>query len=414
MGNLFLVYNQMEYTYEDVLADLNQIDHKNDYVFVEKNDPYLLFLKIIHSLVYDYPIEIVDGDFSETEFQQLGIDLTELTTSDRIKDRFELLDITEVFDRIEEKKNWRLTLYTSGTTGKPKKVSHTYQHFTRNVRKKLKFKEDRWAFAYNPTHMAGLQVFFQALLNQNPIIYMFGESFEKLPKLFKKHHITSISATPTFYRNVLPYLKGNIYPFVKQLTFGGEKYDSSLEILLRSIFPNAKMQNVYASTETGSLFSTSGDIFEVKDELKNLVQITEQKELLIHRSLLGESQLLKVQNDWYFTGDLVEVIDETKFKFISRHSDLINMGGYKVNPLEVEAVLSKVPGVKDLVVKGRKNSVTGEILVADVVKNTELDGKELKKTIKQFAEEHLQEWKIPRIIKFVDELSITRTGKKLR
>jgi len=160
------------------------------------------------------------------------------------------------------------------------------------------------------------------------------------------------------------------------------------------------------------LFAAKSDVFEIRPEYKQLVKITAQRELCIHRSLLGKSHSL--ENEWFQTGDFVETIDETHFKFQSRQSDMINVGGYKVNPIEVENLLMQVPGIIDVVVKSKKNSVTGEVLVADVIKCEELDEKELKKEIKQFATTHLQAWKVPRIIKFVDELLITRTGKKVR
>ena len=174
------------------------------------------------------------------------------------------------------------------------------------------------------------------------------------------------------------------------------------------------MTNVYASTEAGSLFAAKGDEFEIKAEYQQLIKISAENELCIHSSLLGASLHVKQKNEWFHTGDLVEMVDQNHFKFLSRQSEMINVGGYKVNPFEVEDLLIQVPGVNAILVKSKKNSVTGEILVADVVKDSKIDGKELKIAIKKFAVAHLQEWKVPRIIKFVDELPSTRTGKKVR
>lgn len=67
-----------------------------------------------------------------------------------------------------------MTLFTSGTTGLPKSVSHSFASITRQVKKSERHINDIWGFAFNPTHMAGLQVFFQALLNKNSIIRLFG------------------------------------------------------------------------------------------------------------------------------------------------------------------------------------------------------------------------------------------------
>lgn len=412
MERAFLVYKGTVYTYEKLLADLNNKRTESPYLYVEDNHPYKVFLTIIHSLLFDYPIEVLDGDFSEEEIKKLGINRKVLMTSEKINEHMLFMNMDEVMKRIYEVDKWKLTLYTSGTTGRPKKMSHSFHTLTRNVRVHSKYEIDVWAFAYNPTHMAGLQVFFQAFLNQNTLIHIFDESMKRVSELITDYTITHISATATFYRNVIPYLQGKEYSKVKRVTFGGEKFDLLLEDKMKSVFPNAKMINIYASTEAGSLFAAESDTFEIKPEYRQMVMITPEQELCIHRSLLGNS--ISLNSDWFHTGDLVEMIDETHFKFLSRQSEMINVGGYKVNPSEVENILMQVPGVIDILVKSKKNSVTGELLIADVIKNEQMDEKELKKEIKKFASIHLQEWKIPRIIKFVDKLPSTRTGKKVR
>ncbi|MGN4126582.1 ANL family adenylate-forming protein [Lysinibacillus sphaericus] len=414
MENIFLIHNETAYTYQKLLLDLSNKEYETPYLYVKDNHPYEVFLAIVHSLLFDYPIEVLDGDFSEKEISELGINVNALTLTTKMKERLNFQKLDEVLQRMKDIENWQLTLYTSGTTGRPKKISHSFHTLTRNVKMHRNFDNDIWAFAYNPTHMAGLQVFLQAFLNQNTLIYIFGESMKKIPALIEEFQITHISSTATFYRNVLPYLQGNTYAMVKRVTFGGEKLDLLLEDKLKAVFPNAKMLNIYASTEAGSLFTAQSDTFEIREEHRQWVKITTHQELCIHRSLLGHTASLLIDDEWFHTGDLVEMVDDTHFKFQSRQSDMINVGGYKVNPLEVENILMQVPGVIDILVKSKKNSVTGELLVMDVIKSQEIDEKELKKEIKQFASIHLQEWKVPRIIKFVDELPSTRTGKKVR
>ncbi len=411
---IFLVHGEHEYTYQKFISDLNNEKSYTPLLYVKGNDPYKIFLSIIHSLIYDYSIEILDGDFSESELKEIGINKESLSASKKVDKYVKIFDFKNIINLIEANKSWELLLYTSGTTGRPKKVSHDLKTLTRNVKAHTKFTEDIWAFAYNPTHMAGLQVFFQALMNKNTIVYTFDGQQRYLPNLIEKYNITNISATSTFYRNVLPYLKGSRYESIKRVTFGGEKYDPNMENIIKSIFPNAKIRNIYASTEAGSLFVAEGDIFEIPESIRSYVKINKSNELLIQQSLLGTSSSLLLEEGWYNTGDLVEQLDNNCFRFISRKSDMINVGGYKVNPLEVENILIKVPGIIDLLIKSKENRVTGQILVVDVVKDENFDDMELKKSIKKFASEHLQEWKIPRIIKFVEHIPRTRTGKKVR
>lgn len=171
-----------------------------------------------------------------------------------------------------------------------------------------------------------------------------------------------------------------------------------------------KLHNIYASTETGSVLNAVGDAFVIPAQYQEQIKISEQNELMIHRSLLGEFPL---EGEWYNTHDLVEVHDE-KIYFLSRKSDLLNIGGYKVNPLEVEVALQAIEGIQDCLVYGQKNSVLGTLLVADVVPMIGHTEKEIKKAVRHGLKEKLQEFKIPRILQLVDNIERTRSGKKVR
>jgi len=262
-----------------------------------------------------------------------------------------------------------------------------------------------WGFAYNPTHMAGIQVFFQALLNGNAIVRLFGLTPNEIHGEIKENDVTHISATPTFYRLLLPC--ENTFQSIARITSGGEKFNEKTIRQLTEIFPNAKITNVYASTEAGTLFASDNDIFSIKPEFEHLIRV-ENDELLIHNSLMGSSDI-NIKK-WYNTGDLIEIITEKplKFRFISRKSDMINVGGYKVNPLEVEEIIFSLSGIKNVRVYSKSNSVLGNIICCEVVcDNNQIN----ESSIRTFLQSKIQEFKIPRIIRFVEELSTTRTGK---
>ena len=255
--------------------------------------------------------------------------------------------------------------------------------------------------------MAGLQVFFQTLLNQNPMIRLFGLDKVSIIREIKLNGITNISATPTFYRLLLP--PEDICPSVLRITSGGEKFDGHALSLLQGMFPNARITNVYASTEAGTLFAAKGNEFILKEAMKHLVKV-ENNELFLHKSLMGESSNLKIESDWYATGDLIAVtnLDPFTFCFVSRKNEMINVGGYKVNPIEVEETVRLCAGVLDVSVYAKKNSILGNIVCCEIVRESE-DVTEL--SIREFLRNKLQEFKIPRFMKFVDKLQTTRTGK---
>lgn len=398
-------------TYRDLFRDLENMTEIPR--LLRSSNPYEIFLSVVRSLIAGTRLELIDHDMSTTELQNLGIDAKNL--DERIPAQpIRLPDFGELVRLINfGKENWSLGLFTSGTTGRPKRVLHSFENLTRSVRFGPKYFNNVWGFCYNPSHMAGIQVFFQALLNGNTIVYLFDEEKRNVPELIKKYEITNLSATPTFYRTILPWIKEPL-PQVTRVTLGGEKYDPVLEKSLRVAFPNAKITNIYASTEAGTLLVSSGEEFAIPPEMNSYLKIAEDGELLIHKHLLGKSEDLILQGEWYHTGDIVEVTQSGSLKFVARKTEMINVGGYKVNPHEVEEEIKKVPGVIDAYVYSRANRITGNIVVADVVKSKDSDADTLESLIYTRLAEALQSWKIPRIINFVEALPLTRTGKKVR
>jgi acyl-CoA synthetase (AMP-forming)/AMP-acid ligase II len=401
---------KLEITYLDLLNKINQQSSNN--VFIREENPYLVFLNILKNFLSGQRSIILDYDFSEDELYNLGITNTTIKESEYIQE-----DFSKKFHSIQEiifylktnKKKIELDIYTSGTTGRPKKITQSFENLTRGVKEQSIHKDNIWGFAYNPTHFAGLQVFFQAFFNTNTLVYIFGNDFKRISLDLKVLQVSHLSCTPTFFKMLLPHVEGNMNSIVS-LTFGGEKFDPKIEKFIIKKFPNAVIKNVYASTEAGSLFRSDGEYFIIPEKYVKLIKI-ENLELYIHKELLGKSKSFKLVGQWYKTGDIVELYDGGKFKFKNRKSEMINVGGYKVNPSEVEDIIKTIKGVADVIVFGRKNSLMGEIVVAHIVKESSQNAKDLKEKIKQITSLELQEFKVPRLIKFVDSFELTRTGK---
>jgi acyl-coenzyme A synthetase/AMP-(fatty) acid ligase len=401
----FLVENEKQISYDALLTDINNAS--TCFPQFKTSNLYDFFLNLIVSLLAHKPLLLIDSDISDMEIE--GINAKLLNTPIEIQS-FQIAEIKDIINKIQQSKS-KISIFTSGTTGQPKKVVHTVQALIRTVRISDNNSNQIWGFAYNPTHMAGLQVFFQAFLNTNTLVNLFNCSRSQIYKLIDKHLITNISATPTFYRLLLPL--ENSYSHIQRVTFGGEKSDNKLHEDVLRIFPNAKINNIYASTEAGSLFSTRGESFLIPENITDKIKVVDG-ELLIHKSLLGQSDSFTFIEDYYCTGDLIEWVDEKRFvfKFISRKNELINTGGYKVNPSEVESNIMQIPEVIQVIVFGKPNSILGNILCAEVKVETISQLTELD--IRRILSEKLQDFKIPRRIKFVDSFSLTRTGKLKR
>ncbi len=351
----------------------------------------------------------------------------------------------------------RIGIFTSGTTQQPRLIYHSLATLLRSVRRSERHAQDVWGLCYDPAKFAGLQVVFQAVCNQNPIVRLFGLDTQAVATAIEDFGITHLSATPTFLR----LLAGNKQQFnsVRRVTVGGEILGEGLLRQLESTFPNAKIRNVYASTEVGSLLESFGQAFRIPEQLAGQVKVI-NSELWVHRSLLAESlqehlsgtrecskppqpsssvsprpkengtcesgtdsPACPAQEDantgFYRTGDCVEVITEhpLEFRFVARRTDFINVGGYKVNPHKVEQALISIEHIISTRVYGQPNSVTGQLVCCDIVLARSAEEKRMAIDAKFIREQlggQLQSYELPRIVNVVSKIEMTESGKKTR
>lgn len=362
-------------------------------------DPYRCFLDTILSLLADEPVRFSDPSGGA------------LSGADRAEAKNAGFSSAEEMLRAvaAPKRRWRATLQTSGTAGRPKEAAHTFESLARSAKVSAAHSGDVWGFAYSPTHIAGLQVFLQALLNANPIIRLFGLPRAEIFRAIELGKPTHISATPTFYRNLAPS-GGEKFPFVRRAIFGGERFDPRAAFAAAEIFPNARAKNVYASTEAGTVLSSDGEVFTVEGPSAERVKI-ENGELFLRGDALASAA--PAPGEWFATGDCVETLSENplSFKFSARRGDFINSGGYKINPLEVEDAIRRIDGVLDARVFARPSALLGSAVCAEVARAGQYPDEAQMRAI--LARE-LPKFKIPRVVEFRNSLAATPTGKLSR
>ncbi len=213
----------------------------------------------------------------------------------------------------------------------------------------------------------------------------------------------------------------------KYLRLSGEIVDQAILDNLRATFENATIVHAFASTEAGVGF-------DVRDGLAGFpAGIIENASMSVEMKIadgslrirsartavryLG-SETLVDQDGFVDTGDLVELRGE-RYYFVGRRDGVINVGGAKVHPEEVEAVLNRHPRVQMSLVKARKNPITGAIAVADVVLNPTANGgagepEDLKRELIEMCRNDLALYKVPATIRFVSSLEVTSSGKLAR
>jgi acyl-CoA synthetase (AMP-forming)/AMP-acid ligase II len=271
--------------------------------------------------------------------------------------------------------------------------------------------------AYHPTHFAGLQVIFQALANRNPLVRLFGLESKTIHQAVVAEQVSALSATPTFYR-LLCTPDAPIHPEVRQVTVGGERYSGKLAEQLHRVFPNARIRNIYASSEAGSLLVADGDVFRIPEQLQQVIRIREGR-LEAHASLLADSLRSEsagntsATDPFVPTGDRVEwLVEGETFRIIGREGEQLNVGGFKVHPAEIEDAISGFLEVAEVRVYGRPNSVTGMMLCSDIRLHTgqTLTVKEVRRRLGAL----LPAYKVPGLVNFVESIAQTYSGKQAK
>jgi acyl-CoA synthetase (AMP-forming)/AMP-acid ligase II len=206
---------------------------------------------------------------------------------------------------------------------------------------------------------------------------------------------------------------------LRLITYGSEPMPSSTLAGLRRVFPKVELRQTYGLIELGVLRakSMSSDSLWVKvgGEGYDLRVVDEMLQIKADSAMLGYLNAPSPFTDdgYFITGDRVE-LNGDYMRFLGRDSELINVGGQKVFPAEVEAVLLACDVVGEAVVYGQPNPITGKIVCADVQLRGNHDEAEARRVIRKFCAQSLEPFKIPVKIRFVDGGLTSDRLKRLR
>jgi acyl-CoA synthetase (AMP-forming)/AMP-acid ligase II len=309
---------------------------------------------------------------------------------------------------------------TSGTTATPKWIGHTLDSLTRAVKVSLNNAALCWALCYQPTRFAGLQVVLQSLLTGATLVDCSnGDAAQRLTKM-QRGAVNAISATPSLWRQLLMTDELLSLP-LKQITLGGEIAGQRLLDTLAALFPQAKLLHIYASTEAGVGFAVSDKkagfpLNWLKQGHNGLrFKVDSQQHLWLKPPHKPDSKLAdRIDVDGFLDSeDLVEVTEDRVY-FLGRASGVINVGGNKVQPEQIEQVLLQHPAVLQARVYGKSNSVLGQLVAADLQVVPEHNIKTLKLQLIQHCMTSLTRYQLPTQLNFVDNIATNASGKLSR
>jgi acyl-coenzyme A synthetase/AMP-(fatty) acid ligase len=322
-------------------------------------------------------------------------------------------------------------LMTSGTTGVPKMVIHDIETLTTALRAASPADgADVWGTFYDIRRYGGLQIYLRAVCGgASLVLSRAGEQVGDHLARLAAHGVTHLSGTPSQWRRALMMAPdaGGIAP--RYVRLSGEIADQAVLDSLRATFPRAAIGHAYASTEAGVVFDVNdgcaGFPMDYIGTVRNGVGLKILDGTLRIRSggvakgYVGGEKLVDAAG-FVDSGDMVERHGE-RFYFSGRRGGIINVGGLKVHPEEVEAVINRHPHVRMSLVRGRQNPVTGSIVVADVVLEGEKQCADrspqqiaLKDDILTLCRNTLPRHKVPAAISFVPVLNVSATGKLVR
>lgn len=314
-----------------------------------------------------------------------------------------------------------LGILTSGTTGAPKCARYSWGRLSQAVVINPKFQGRKWMMSYHITNFAGLQVFLQCFLNGGCFVIpkTWPSDWSDDVKLIENLKVDYLNCTATYSRKLTISMTQPHIKTVKGITLGGEIVEQPLIDDLKKKFPNAKIIHIYASTEMGARV-------EVKDEQAGFplalindidIRIFENEIQLkpSNRSMLSYLQKKDIDFDseaqgWISTGDIVEIRTDRVY-FLGRKDLMINVGGFKVNPTIVEAVIRNCSGVQDVLVSGLKNPISGNLVKATIVPSAGVDPSALRPIILELCKLKLPYYSVPRVLEFIDHLALTSSSK---
>lgn len=316
----------------------------------------------------------------------------------------------------------RWLIPTSGTTGTPKLLSHTLVSLTRTLKPPRENAPAlRWGLLYDPTRFAGLQVILVSLLSGNALIVPDDwRDLSATTLLFSQNHCNALSATPSFWKKLA--ISGGLSMLsLRVVTLGGESVDQHILDVLSSHFPDATLRHIYASTEAGVGFSVADKKAGfpkcfLKDSPQGVgIAVRDDGMLLLRpsqvdqRFLDGEKPLIDSEG-WIESGDLVQAQGD-RYIFLGRLNGAINVGGQKVHPTQVEALIDQVAGVHISRVYGVANSIVGQLPAADIVLMPGADKEAVFEEVRALCRENLPRYAQPTALRQVDSIELTDSGK---
>src|SRR5690625_4960088 len=428
------------------LNNLN-INHKDRIDILSTNS--LDMLMTIHVLSYlDAIVVLLNTRLtsSELNYQIKNSEATLLITTEelcqekkletnKVKTFTEIKELKQNVDKpLNESVNlndiWTI-MYTSGTTGLPKAVGHTYgNHWWSAISSGLNLgihADDKWLSPLPMYHVGGLSVFIKSIIYGMSVYLLPHYNKERLSNVLHEKEITIASLVTLMLADYLDSLEGQTSPAkLRAILLGGGSVPETL--LNKAKDKKIPLFQSYGMTETSSQIATLSPTDNIRKlgsagkplmpaEVKVNAKTNEIGEVLVKGPMVisnyfnnEEATAESFKEGWLKTGDLGYLDEENFLYIVDRRSDLIISGGENIYPTEIENTLLNHDNIKEVAVVKKTDDKFGYVPAAFIV----LKNKNYKPDFSSYLKDSLAKYKQPKEYIFIDELPRTASNKVKR
>jgi len=427
-----IIHNGVAFTYKELYEKIQTIK-KELLVSIDSKD--------VASIVSDYSFESIALFLALYENKNIIVPIT-TNIEESINSMFEesftnkIIYITDaqyiiksrdvqhhtMIQNLQKTDNAGLILFSSGTTSKPKAMVHNLDNLIDHHLDK-KEKSINMLLFLMFDHIGGINTLLNILSIGATMIIPSTRNADDVCRLIEEYKIKILPYSPTFLNLILMSQADKKYDLssLRLITYGTESMPESLLKRLKERFSKTKFLQTFGTSETGIANtvskSSNSTYMKIVDEDLEYKIVDNELWLKSKTQVLGYLNASMEQftdDEWFKTGDLVEFTEDGYIKIIGRNKELINVGGEKVLPNEVESVILEIDGIEDVIVYAQPNAITGQSVVCDVVLTQEIEKKALKKLLRKHCLSKLASYKVPTKVNTLESLDFNDRFKKIR
>jgi hypothetical protein len=428
-----IIYDGKKYSYNELYIKIKEIESfikdkiKSGEVVAILADYSFISIALFFAL---YENKNIIAPITSTSKKEIDGKVKESFSTNIVNINGEILTISDeknneshkIIENLQKLGHSGLILFSSGSTGAPKAMIHDLDKLIDNYKNKKQKHINMLVFLMFD-HIGGINTMLNILSMGATMIIPQNRNADDICRLIQDYKITVLPSSPTFLNLILidrSYEKYDLSS-LRMITYGTETMPDGLLNRLKAVFSKVKFLQTFGTSETGiastSSKSSNSTFMKIDDENLEYKIVDNELWLRSKTQILGylNRSMESFTNDgWFKTGDLVELDNEGFIRIIGRNKEIINVGGQKVLPSEVESVLLGMDEIEDCLVYGEQNAITGQSVSCDVVLKHGIDDSGFKILVRKFCKDKLDNFKIPTRVNVVQKTEFTERFKKSR